>query len=113
MTRALETPANFLRPLTMEENWSDIAFLVAWSSSYLGSVFPSKQVVAQEPVTEGAEDVEEAITISRQGDEADLKDVQKFELLPNWYRKDARQIKGGLFSEFKPELQVNKLILES
>ena len=34
-------------------------------------------------------------------------------VLPNWYRKDARRIKGGLFSKFKPELQVNKLIIKS
>ena len=61
------------------------------SSLYLGSVFPLKQVVAQELVTEGAEDVEEAMinlgrTMMRQ------KDVQRFELLPNWYRKDARRM---------------------
>ena len=73
MHDVVETPANFLRPLTIAETWLEMALRSARSSLYLGSVFLLKQVIAQKPVTEGAEDVEEVIMESRQGNEVDRR----------------------------------------
>ena len=92
MTRCFETPANFFLPFTKAETWLEMALRLARSSSYLGSVLPSKQVVAQEPVTEGVETDAEAIFLSA-GIIQKRKNVQRFELFPIWYRKGARRIK--------------------
>ena len=61
---------------------------------------PRLQVAAQEPVTEGADADAEAIFLSA-GTIKMRKNVQRFELFPNWFRKDARRIKGGLFARIQ------------
>ena len=83
----------------------EMALRSARSSSYLGSVLPSKQVVAQEPVTEGVEVEAEAIFFGRDDVRCGRK-VQRFELFSTWYQKGARRIRCVVFAEFKPDNQV-------
>ena len=78
-----ETPANFFLPFTKAETWPEMALRSARSSSYLGSVLPSKQVVAQDPVTEGADADAEAILFLGRDDWSGSV-VQRFEMLPDW-----------------------------